>query len=144
MALSKDQVLETEEFTSSIYTVKNCRNICSESFALDPIQVKYLESLTSCLAPLVQKKSGRPQKKRLQRPAKTKNKAKRHCTICENEKHNRRRCDQELDAESRSESAKKNHSNASFLFPDTESTWNSFSNDNKEQRSSSKQEKKNR
>ena len=58
MALSKDQVLETEEFTSSIYTVENCRNICSESFALDPIRVKYLESLTSCLAPLVQKKAG--------------------------------------------------------------------------------------
>ena len=37
MAVCKDQVLEPEKFTSSIYTVENYRNIYSESFALDPI-----------------------------------------------------------------------------------------------------------
>ncbi len=40
MSVCKDQVLEPEEFTSSIYTVENYCNIYSESFALDPIRVK--------------------------------------------------------------------------------------------------------
>lgn len=37
MAVCKDQVLNPEEFTSSIYTVANYRNIYSERFALNPI-----------------------------------------------------------------------------------------------------------
>ncbi len=58
MAVCKDQVLKPEEFTSSMYKVENYRNIYSESFAMDPIWVEDLESLASCLAPLVQKKVG--------------------------------------------------------------------------------------
>ncbi len=91
---------------------------------------------------MVQKKSGRPQKKRLQRSAQKKNKAKRDSTICGSKKQNRRRCDQEPDAESYSESVKENHNNGRLLFPDTESTWNGFSDDDEEQCSSFKQGKK--
>ncbi len=69
MAVCKDQVLKPDEFTSSIHTVENYCNIYSESSALDPIRVKDLESSASCLALLVEKKSWRPQKKRLRRSA---------------------------------------------------------------------------
>lgn len=64
MAVCKDQVLDPKEFISSIYIVENYHNTYSESFALDPIQVEDLENSASCLAPLVRKKTGRPQKKR--------------------------------------------------------------------------------
>ena len=37
MAVCKDQVLKLEEFTSTIYTYENYRNIYLESFALDHI-----------------------------------------------------------------------------------------------------------
>lgn len=87
MAVCKDQVLDPEEFTSSIYTVANYRNIYSEKFALNPIQVEDLEDSACCLAPLV-KKTGRPQKNQLRRSAQKKNRAKRHCTICGSENHN--------------------------------------------------------
>ncbi len=132
MAICKDQVLEPEKFISSIYTVENYRNIYSESFALDPIRVEDLKNSASCLASLVQKKSWRTQKKQLQRSVQKKNQTKKHCIICGSEKHNRRWCDQEPNTESCLESAKENHSNRSFLFPDTESTWNGFSDDNEE------------
>ncbi len=144
MTVCKDQVLELEEFTSSIYTVENYRNIYLESFAMDPIRVKDLEISASCLAPLVQKKSGRPQEKRLRRSAKKKNRTKRHCTICGSKKHNRRKYDQEPDVESCSESAKENHCNRSLLFLDTESIWKGLSDDNEEQRSFPKEDKKHR
>ena len=130
MAVCKDQVLDPEEFTSSIYTVENYRNTYSESFALDPIRVEDLENSACCLAPLVRKKTGRPQKKRLRRSAQKKNKAKRHCTICGSEKHNRRRCDQEPDAELTPKSANENYSDESLS--DMESAWNGFSDDNEE------------
>lgn len=90
MAVCKDQLLDPEDFTSPVYTVDNYRNTDSEDFALDPILVEDLESLVSCLALLVQKKSGRPPKKRLRKSAHKKNKAKRHCTICGSENLNRR------------------------------------------------------
>lgn len=65
MAVCKDQVLDPEDFTSPVYTVDNYRNIYSEDFALDLIRIEYLETSVSCLASLVQKKFGQPQKKRL-------------------------------------------------------------------------------
>lgn len=81
MAMCKDQVLDLEDFTLPIYIVDNYCNIYSKDFALDPIRIEDLESSVSYLALLVQKKLGRPQKKRLQKSAQKKNKAKRHCTI---------------------------------------------------------------
>ena len=135
MAVCKDQVLDPEDFTSPVYTVDNYRNTYSEDFALDPIRVEDLESSVSCLAPLVQKKSGRPQKKRLRKSAQKRNKAKRHCTICGSENHNRRRCDQEPNADSHSESPEENDNHRSLLHSGTESTWNGFSDDDKEQSS---------
>ena len=63
MAVCKDQVLEPEEFTSSIYTVDNYRNVYSENFALDSIWVEDLENSASCLTPLVQKKKAGDLKK---------------------------------------------------------------------------------
>ena len=95
MAFCKDQVLDPDDFTSPVYTVDNYRNTYSQDFALDPIRVQDLESSVSCLAPLVQKKSGRPQKKRLRKSAQKRIKAKRHCTISGSKNHNRRQCDQE-------------------------------------------------
>lgn len=53
MAVCKDQVLNPEDFTLSVYTVENYRNIYSEDFALDPIRIEDLEISVSCLAPLV-------------------------------------------------------------------------------------------
>lgn len=58
MAVCKDQELDPEDFTLPVYTVDNYRNIYFEDFALDPIRIEDLESSISCLAPLVQKKSG--------------------------------------------------------------------------------------
>lgn len=104
---------------------------------LDPIRVEDLESSVSCFAPLVQKKRA-TSKKAASTISTKKNKAKRHCTICGSEKHNRRQCDQEPDAESCSKPTKENHSR-SLLLSDTESTWNGFSDDNEEQSSSHKQ-----
>ena len=37
MAMCKDQVLDSEYFTSSVYTIDNYYNIYSKDFALDPI-----------------------------------------------------------------------------------------------------------
>ena len=94
-----------------------------------------MESSVSCLAPLVQKKSGRPQKKRLQKSVQKKNRAKRHYTICGSENHNRRRCDQEPNAEADFESEQETEDNENIVPSNSESTWNSFSDNNKEQSS---------
>ncbi len=93
MAVYKDQVLNPEDFISFDYTVDNYRNRYCENFALNPIQFEDLKSSVSYLVPLVQNKSGRPQKKRHQKSAPKKIKAKKHYTICGSEIHNHRRCD---------------------------------------------------
>lgn len=99
MPMCKDQVLDPEDFTSPVYIVDNYRNIYFQDFALDPIQIKDFKTLIFYLVSLVQKKSGRPQKKRLQKSAKKKNKAKKNYIICSSENHNRRRYNQEPNEE---------------------------------------------
>lgn len=132
MAVCKDQVLNPEDFTSPVYTVHNYRNIYSEDLALDPIRIVDLEISVSCLALLVQKKSGRLQKKRLRKSAQKKQSQKTLYHLC-SENHNRQRCDQEPNAESDFKAEQEKEDDENIVFSDTESTWNGFSDDHKEQ-----------
>lgn len=135
MAVYKDQVLDPEDFILLVYTIDNYRNIYFKDFALDPIWIKDLENSISCLAPLIQKKIGRPQKKQLQKSAQKKNKAKKHCTLYGSENHNRQQCDQELNAKSDFEAEQETEDDENIVLSDTESTWNGFSGNDKEQSS---------
>lgn len=67
-----------------------------------------------------------------------KNKAKRHCTICSSENHNRRQCDQEPNEETDFEAEKGTEDDENIVLSDSESTWNGFSDDDKEQSSDGK------
>lgn len=133
--MCKDQVLDPEDFTLPVYTIDNYCNIYFKDFALDPIWIEDLESSISCLAPLVQKKIGRPKKKRLWKSAQKKNKAKKHCTIYDSENHNRQQCDQKPNAKSDFEAEQETEDDENIVFSDIESTWNGFSGNNKEQSS---------
>lgn len=117
-----EQTLDPEDYTSQLYSVNTYCNIYSDDYALDPIRIEDMKLSSRCRAPLIQKKSGRPQKKRLQKSSKQKKKVKRHCTICGSENHNRRRCDgNPEDNEASRDSSEENQS---------ETTWNGFSNSN--------------
>lgn len=120
MAVFKEQTLDPEDYTSQLYSVNTYRNIYLEDYALDPIRIEDLKPSSRCRAPLIQKKSGRPQKKRLRKSLKQKKK--QHCTICGSENHNRRQCDgNPEDHEASRNSSEENQS---------ETTWNGFSDSN--------------
>lgn len=115
-------MLDPEDFTSPVYIVDNYCNIYSKDFALDLIWLEDLKSSVICFASLGQKKSGRPQKKRLQKLAEKKNKTKKHYIIYGSENRNRQRCDQESNADSHSKSLGENDNHKSLLHSGTELT----------------------
>lgn len=76
MAVCKEQTLDPEDYTSQLYLVNTYRNIYSDDYTLDPIRIEDLKPLSRCRTPLIQKKSSRPQKKRLRKSSKQKKKVK--------------------------------------------------------------------
>lgn len=85
--------LELEDYVSPIYTIETYRNLYSDRHAMPPIRLQDLPSNAHCLAPKIQKRKGRPRKKRLRRKALKRGKRPKHCQICRSTDHDRRRCD---------------------------------------------------
>lgn len=85
--------LELETYVSSIYTLETYRSLYSDRHAMPPIRLQDLPSDAHCLAPKIQKRKGRPHKKRLRREALKHGKRPKHCQICRSTDHDRRRCD---------------------------------------------------
>lgn len=89
----REHNLEPENYASRIYTVDTYRAVYTDVYAMPPIRLQDLGDHPQCLAPQVQKRKGRPRKKRLRKEALKPGKRPKHCRVCQSTEHDRRRCD---------------------------------------------------
>lgn len=85
--------LDLESYVSPVYTIETYRSLYSDWHAMPPICLQNLPSDAHCLAPKIQKRKGRPRKKRLWCKVLKRGKRPKHCQICRSTEHDRCRCD---------------------------------------------------
>ena len=138
----REHNLEIEDYVSPIYTIETYRSLYSDNHAMPPIRVQDISISDYSLAPQIQKKKDRPQKKRLRREALKRGKRLQHCGVCRSTDHDRRCCDysgpsissrltRDQNNQSSSESKSSESDNTTSEFLDwngfSESDWNGFS-----------------
>ena len=109
---------------------------------MPPIRLQDLFFSDYSLAPKIQKRKGRPRKKRLRREALKRGKRPKHCRVCRSTDHDRRHCDysgpsvsgrstghQNNQSSSGSESLESDNTESEFSDWNgfSESDWNGFS-----------------
>lgn len=84
---------DLESYVSPVYTIETYRSLYSDRYAMPQIRLQDLPSDAHCLAPKIQKRKGRPRKKRLRRETFKRRKRPKHCQMCRSTEHDRRQCD---------------------------------------------------